>query len=140
MEKQRMQTHQQKLNQSLEQVQRESKKFELKNKPLKLEEDEVDLKELNLEKLVREQAKDIQEIEYLQGQIEKLSGNLTLGDVCNFTNFFNQKSLSKYEGMSKQKKLKSLQREIERYQNEIKLVKAKLMYKQQLLLYKKERD
>ena len=42
---------------------------------------QMNLDELDLQKLTKEQAVDIQEIEDLQKQIEVMSGNLTLGDV-----------------------------------------------------------
>lgn len=50
-------------------------------KSIKMNDVQMNLDELDLQKLTKEQAQDIQEIEELQKQIEMMSGNLTLADV-----------------------------------------------------------
>ena len=99
---------------------------------------EFKVEELDIEKLTREQAKDIKEIEELQKQIEKLSGDLTLADVSLLDeevfklrpSIKARRSAGPATQGRRTRQLNNLQLEIDKYKREIELVKLKLQFKQ----------
>lgn len=106
---------------------------------------DVDIRvdELDIEKLTRDQAKDIKEIEELQKQIEKLSGDLTLADVSLLDEevFKLRPSIKGRRSVGargsvgpntqnrRRRQLNNLQLEIDKYKREIELVQLKLQFK-----------
>ena len=92
---------------------------------------EMNLADLDLEKLTHEQAKDIAEIEVLQQQIELMNGSLTIGDVS-----LGNLRPNVNNGMTPNQYISSLTYEIQKYQKEVELMKLKLQFKQQLMAYK----
>ena len=76
---------------------------------------QMNLDELDLQKLTKEQAQDIQEIEDLQKQIEMMSGNLSVGDVSAIDNQLISRPSVYSQGGGRKTALSSLQYEIEKY-------------------------
>lgn len=104
-----------------------------KKKQIKINNVEMNLEDLDLRKLTKEQAKDIHEIEELQKHIEHMSGNLSLRDVSLLDAKLNLRASYKSSGSHGRKNLAGLQNEIDKYQKEIQLMKLKLQFKQQLI-------
>ena len=95
---------------------------------------EMNLADLDLDKLAHEQAKDIAEIEMLQQQIELMNGSLTIGDVS-LANL-RPNADNKDQHLSPNQYISNLNYEIQKYQKEVELMKLKLQFKQQLVAYK----
>ena len=97
----------------------------------------MNLDDLDLKKLTKEQAQDIKDIEALQKQIEQVSSNLTVADVRAVEDQFSfRMNDGKAACSSRTQQISTLQYEIDKYQKQIELMKLKLQFKQQLTAYK----
>ena len=104
-------------------------------KSVKINDIDIDLDDLDMRKLTKEQKKDIREIERLQNEVENLTGNLTMGNVEDIDNNFSMRP-TVLSNSSQQQQIGNLGYEIEKYQKEIELLKLKLQFKHQIMSYK----
>ena len=111
------------------------KNMSLNQSRVKINDIDIDLDDLDMKKLTKEQKQDIKEIERLQEQVANLTGNLTLGNVSDIDRNFSMRPTVLTQS-SQQRQINGLQYEIEKYQKEIELLKLKLQFKHQIISYK----
>jgi hypothetical protein len=67
------------------------KNMSLNQSRVKINDIDIDLDDLDMKKLTKEQKQDIKEIERLQEQVANLTGNLTLGNVSDIDRNFSMR-------------------------------------------------
>ena len=106
------------------------------NRSVRINDIDINLDDIDMAKLTKEQNKDIQQIERLEKEMDQLTtGNMTLGNVEDIDKNFSMRP-SVLSGGSQRRQIGNLQYEIEKYQKEIELLKLKLQFKHQIMSYK----
>lgn len=106
------------------------------NRSIRINDVDINLDDIDMAKLTKEQNKDIQQIERLEKEMDQLTaGNMTLGNVDDIDRNFSMRP-TVLSGSSQKRQIGNLQYEIEKYQKEIELLKLKLQFKHQIMSYK----
>lgn len=99
------------------------------NRSIRINDIDINLGDIDMAKLTKEQNKDIKQIERLEKEMDQLTaGNMTLGNVEDIDKNFSMRP-TVLSGSSQRRQIGNLQYEIEKYQKEIELLKLKLQFK-----------